>query len=97
MLIQMNYAADIAAAAQTAGTQVIPLMTVAITEASSNRQWQASPVPVPSIFGSGERPWFLPVPRLIPANTTVSVSVANYDAAATYNLRLSFIGYRLYA
>lgn len=98
MLVAQMYQCDAAAAAKTAGTYPIPNATVQIQDQSSNRNWQNAAVPVPSIFGvDAGRPFYLPQPRLIPANTTVLVTVANYDAAQTFSLRLSFIGYRFYS
>ncbi len=98
MLVQQNYfASPNPILISTQATQIIPSCTVQITEQSSNRQWQSAAVPVTSIFGTGQNPWFLPQPRLIPANTTVSVTVANQDTVDDLNLTLSFIGFRLYA
>ncbi len=98
MLVQQNYqCAPYAVTVMTEATRLIPNVTVSITEQSSNRNWQSAAVPVSSIFGTGENPWFLPQPRLIPANTTVSMTVNNFDGAQAYNLILSFIGFRLYA
>lgn len=88
------YFADIAAAAQTDSTRVIPLVTVLITDNGSDRQLMRSAVPVPSIFGTGEIPFILPAPHRFMASSTFSVAVTNFDAAATYNLRLQFIGYK---
>jgi len=98
MLVQMNYVATpYPVTVMTQATRLIPNINVQITEQSSNRNWQSAAVPVSSIFGTGENPWFLPQPRLIPANTTVSMSIANFDTAQAYNLYLSFIGFRLYS
>jgi hypothetical protein len=98
MLISGTYRADIAAAAQTATTRVSPNATVLIQDQSSNRNWMNVAVPVTSIFGQeGGLPYFWPQPRLIPANTNVQISLTNYEAANTNNIRLSFHGYRLYS
>lgn len=96
VLQKLAYFADIAAAAQTANTRVIPLMTTVITDTGSGRQLMSAAVPVVSLFGTGELPFILPTPRLFQARSNVSVTVANFDAAATYNLKLSFIGYKQY-
>lgn len=90
------YIADIAAAGETDSSRVIPLMTCIIQDTSSGRQLSSTPVPIPSQFGTGELPFVLPSPRFFRANTQITVSVTNYDAANAYNLRLSFIGTKFY-
>lgn len=98
MLVQQNYScAPYPVTVMTQATRIIPNVNVAIQEASSNRNWQSAAVPVASIFGTGENPWFLPQPRLIPANTTVNLLVTSIESAQVMNLYLSFIGFRLYA
>jgi len=98
MLVEQNYVATpYPVTVMTEATRLIPNMQVQITEQASNRNWQSAAVPVSSIFGTGENPWFLPQPRLIPANTVVSITVNNFDTAQAYNLYLSFIGFRLYS
>jgi hypothetical protein len=98
MLVAGTYRADVAGAAQASGALITPNALVFISDQSSNRNWMQLPVPVPSLFGqSGSLPYFWPQPRLIPANTNIQVSLSNYDAAITNNIRLQFHGYRLYA
>jgi hypothetical protein len=86
------YFADIAAAAQTSSTLIVPLATVLIQDTGSGRNLMSSAVPIPSLFGSGGLPMILPRQRLFVARSQVQVTVTNYDAAVTYNIRLSFIG-----
>jgi len=90
------YYADIAAAAFNIGNQPVPNMTLTITDTSSGRQLMSSAVPVPSIFGLGREPFILPTPRWFRANTQVTLLVANFDAADTYDLRLSLIGTKFF-
>lgn len=90
------YFADIAVGAQTQSTQVIPLATVLITDQGSGRQLMSLAVPIYNIFGSGQIPFILPVPKLFAAKSTVAVTVANFSAATTYNIRLSFIGVKVF-
>jgi len=96
LLQKLTYAADIAAAAFTDSTRPIPECTIIITDTGSGRQLSESAVPIPAFFGTGELPFILPTPRLFLARSTISLVVTNFDAAVTYNLRLSFIGYKLY-
>lgn len=88
--------ADIAGAPQTFTGIVIPLITASIVDQGSGQTFMATPVPVPSVFGLGMLPFILPVPRTFKGRSAVSVTVANFSAATTYNLRLTFGGQRLY-
>ena len=97
MLISQTYQSDLAGAVVLSSTRQSPNWVITIQDQSSNRNWMNSPVPIPSIFGTGSLPYFLPQPRLIPANTNVQMTVTNYDAAAVVNTRLTFQGYRLYS
>jgi hypothetical protein len=90
------YFADIAAAGQEDATRVIPLATILITDQGSGRQLMNLAVPIPSIFGTGQIPFILPVPKIFASKSTVAVTVVNFDAAQDYNLRLSFIGVKVF-
>jgi len=93
---KLTYQADIAAATQTDSNRVIPNATIVITDTGSGRQLMESAVPITSLFGTGELPFILPTPRMFLARSTIALVVANFDAAVDYNIRLSFIGYKLY-
>ncbi|MES9901027.1 MAG: hypothetical protein ABW148_18675 [Sedimenticola sp.] len=93
---KLTYFADIAAAAQLDGTRIIPLVTIQITDSGSGRNLMEAPVALSNIFGTGELPFILPQPKLFLARSTISISVTNFDAAVTYNLRLSLIGYKVF-
>lgn len=95
-LQKMAYFADIAAAAQTDSTRVIPLVTMLVTDTGAGRQLMQAAVPIPSLMGTGQIPFILPAPRLFRANSTAQVQVTNFSAATTYNLRLSFIGQKAF-
>lgn len=86
------YFADIAAAGQDDSGRIIPLMSLLITDTGSGRQLMNTAVPISSLFGTGQLPFVLPRQRAFRSNTTVTVTVNNFDAANTYNLRLSLIG-----
>lgn len=96
ILQKLAYQADIAAAAQTDSTRVLPLVTVLLTDTGSGRQLMNNPIPVPSFFGTGELPFILPNPRLFARNTVINIAFTNFSAATAYNLRLAFIGYKVY-
>ncbi|MDE2019680.1 MAG: hypothetical protein KGJ13_05045 [Patescibacteria group bacterium] len=88
--------ADIAGAAQTDSGRVIPLVTVNIVDTGSGRNLMSSAVPWGAYIGSGTLPFILPVPRIFKARTNIAVTMTNYSAATTYNLRLSFIGSKIF-
>lgn len=90
------YMADLAAALQTDDSRVIPLISCAIMDSSSGRQLSSGNVPVNSIFGYGSLPFLLPTPRFFRAQTQVNVSLLNFSASNTYNIKLSFIGTKFF-
>ena len=72
------------------------MMTVQIKDTGSGRDIIETAAPVMNIFGSGRLPFILPTPKLFLARSTIAITVENFDAAVTYNLRLSFIGYKVF-
>lgn len=94
--IKSTHESNIANAIQTDSSRVIPLVTVNITDTGSGRQLMSAPVPIENIYGTGPLPFLLPVPRIFRARSTIAVTVSNFTAATTYNIRLSFIGTKLF-
>lgn len=92
LLSKLACTADIAAAAQTDSTRVIPLVSILITDTGSGRNLMNQAVPIPAMFGQGDLPFILPRQRIFVARSVVTVTLTNYDAASTYNVKLSFIG-----
>ena len=90
------YVCDIADAAYEIGTQPVPNVAVSILDTGSGRNLMSNSVPVPNIFGLGREPFTLQNPRWFRANTAFKVTVNNYDASVSYNLRLSFIGTKFF-
>jgi hypothetical protein len=93
---KLAFFADIAAAGQMASTLIIPLCTILITDTGSGRQLMDQALPIASMFGTGQLPFVLKQPKIFQARTNISVQVVNFDAANTYNVRLSFIGSKLF-
>lgn len=87
--------ADIAAAAQTDSTRVIPLVTV-LFRLSGGNDWMPNPIPLSLLTGDGRLPFILPETIIIPANSTLSAQLARFAAAVDYNIRLAFLGRKLY-
>lgn len=96
ILQKMTYEADIAAAAFTFTTRPIPLVTIQLTDSGSGRQMMQNAIPLSSFMGNGELPFIVPNPRKFLRNSTIQVAFTNFDAAVTYNIRLAFIGYKIY-
>jgi len=96
ILQKLTYEADIAGAAQTNNTRVIPNVLVQLTDTGSGRQLMQNPIPIPSFFGIGAIPFILPNPRLFMRNSTIQVAFSSFEAAITPSIRLAFIGYKIY-
>lgn len=68
--------------------------TILLTSSDSNKAWMNVAIPVDSIRGTGQMPYVLQIPKLVKANTTVTVTVTNNIATAT-NVVLVLHGYKL--
>lgn len=95
-LQKMTMFADIAAADEEEATRVLPLVTIQIQDTGNGRSLFAIPMPVSALFGDGRIPFILPTTKVFNANASVTVAVANYNAATTYNLRFVFIGSKIF-
>jgi hypothetical protein len=80
----------------TAQQRIIPRVGLQIIDTGSGRQLMQEPIPIPSIFGTGELPFILPNPRLFMRNSTIQLTFTNFDAVNTYDIYLAFIGYKVY-
>jgi len=90
------YFVTIANAAFTANTRPIPNVAVQIVDSGSGRQLFQTAQPIPSVFGTGELPFLLPTPRWFKPNSQIQIQLTNFDAAVAYNVRLSFIGSKIF-
>lgn len=89
--------ADIADAAQTEESRVLPLVTVQITDTGTGRQLFAEAVSIPALFGDGRFPFILPTTKLLSPSSVLSFDFANYSAATPYsNLQLLLIGTKIF-
>lgn len=93
-----SLATDAAATtAPTEATNILPLVTILITDSGSNRQLMQNPVPIPLITGDGEWPHRLIHPRLWLRNSNIQLQILSYDPNVTYDtLYLNFEGFRIY-
>lgn len=91
------YFADLAGAAVTESTKIVPLATIQILDAGSGRNLFSNPVPIASAFGTGELPLILPIPRRFKPFSQINFTFANFSNATTYtNIRLSLIGTKIF-
>jgi hypothetical protein len=95
--IKATLQCDIAAAAYLDSTRPIPLASLQITDGGTGRQLLFQAMPLETIFGSGALPFILPVPRIFRARSNISLSITNFSAATTYNIRLAFVGTKMFA
>lgn len=94
---KMEYFADLAGAAQTFNTLVVPLVSVVIVDTGSGRQLMNQPIPVSDIFGDGRLPFIIPTPKLFVKNSRINFDVFNFSAATTYtNLWLVLTGKKVF-
>jgi hypothetical protein len=88
--------ASIAGAGQTNDDRVIPLVDILITDGGSGRQLMNQPISVVDVFGTGQLPFILPIERIFKARSNITIQVSNFSAAETYDLRLDFIGTKIF-
>ena len=92
VLLGLNHRANVAAAAQTVTSKTAPLCRVLVTDSGSNEQFTAQAVDLENYSTNDAKVNILPFPRVISGRSTLTVQLANYDAAATYNVDLFFEG-----
>lgn len=92
-----SYWANTANAAVTSGTYVVPNCSVLLVDTGSGMQFSDVAVPIPAFFGNGQFPFVYPEPKIMAANSVLQGTFTNFDAAAGYNIRLAFNGYKIYA
>lgn len=92
LLSKLTMQADIADAAQTSSTRVVPLANIVINDTGSGRNLMDTAVPLSNLFGIGELPFILPRKRVIGSRSVVNITLTNTSAASQYNIRLSFVG-----
>jgi hypothetical protein len=96
-VFSIAYWADIAGAAQTDSSRVLPLVTVQFNDSGSQQNWFLKPVPLTAIAGDARLPSLLLQRRIIFGNSSMSVTYTNFSAATAYlNLRVVLVGRKLY-
>lgn len=97
-LTGISYFSDLAGAAQTDSTRVIPLLTLQITDTGSGRQLFSAATPLNNVAGYGGHTYRLIHPRFFARSTTIQLTATNYSAGTTYtNTFISLIGFKIFA
>ena len=94
--IKACFMADVAGAATTAGTRILPNWDVQIQQGGADKNLFSAAQPLTNVFGTGELPFVLPFPQKLVRNSELNVTCSTREAALTLNVRLSFIGWKDY-
>lgn len=94
--IKGAFMADIAGAAQTAATLVMPNVDVQIQLGGADKNMFASNTPLTSVFGTGQEPFVWSMPQRLYRSSALTITLASREAANTLNIRLSLIGWKDY-
>ena len=94
----LTYQADIAGAALTESTNLLPLVTLLLTDSGSGKALMNTPLLLPAFMGDGKRPYRFVRPRVFMANASIQFSFnAGFLAAGTaYNIQVILHGYKVY-
>lgn len=90
--LTLHHRANVAAALQNVSTKTAPLARILVVDSGSNEQFTNSAVDLENYSTNGNIINTLPYPRIISGRSTLTVTLTNYDAAATYNIDVFFEG-----
>lgn len=89
--------ADTANDGTTYSAQELPDVTVLITNNATGRNYSNNPVSLPSLAGTAQLPFILPMVTYWQAKATITIAVANVSDNKTYTrLQLQFHGIKAY-
>lgn len=92
-----NYYADLAGAALTDATRVIPAALLQMTDSGSAQPFFDAPQPISAMAGHDGLPLVLEAPYVFNASSSINAVFTGVSAAQTYTrLRVSLIGYRVF-
>lgn len=69
---------------------------VRIEDTGSGRIVSDQPLHIENWFGTAEQPKYWDMPKLYPANSTITLTLQNLDAANAYNVQLAFHGFKIF-
>jgi hypothetical protein len=79
-------------------TRTLPMVTVLLTDTGSGRNLMNIPLAIPSMFGTAELPFILPVPKRLFARATLAITLQNISTDIDYAyLQVSFTGKKIFS
>jgi len=94
--IKGAYMCDVAGAAQTDATRIVPNVDVQIQLGGADKFLVQGATPIPSVFGTGQEPFVWSFPQKLIRSSVVTFTLASREAAITLNIRLALIGWKDY-
>jgi len=73
-----------------------PDSTVQLSDTGSTSTWFDQAIPISNVFGTGQYPFMLPVPRLVIAGSAFTGTVTNTHSTNAQYYMLTFHGRKLY-
>lgn len=96
-LVKTTVFANVANDGTTDSSNVLPGVSVLITDTTSGRQLMNEAVPLPNVAGTARLPFIWPIVRLFTAKSTIKVDFFNFTDNTTYTvLELSFNGIKAF-
>lgn len=96
-LTKITYLVDLAGAALTTGTRIIPLVTLQLQDTGGDDLLFSNPLPLDCVGGNGGLPFILPAPKEFRPNAAIQGFFTNYSAAETYaNVYVALLGYKTF-
>ena len=94
--LRSTTSADLAGAAQTESSRVIPLVDVQLQDGGSDRDIFKTALRADDVAGIGQIPFVLPTPYLFVPNSTLNAELNNFSVVNYANFRFNLIGYRVF-
>lgn len=95
ILTRINYRANIANAAQTVSTLVVPQLLMQLTDSGSDELFANQALDInafASLSSSANKDEDEMYPRVISGRSTLTISLQNTEAANTYNVEVTLLG-----
>lgn len=71
-------------------------VTVVIEDDGSGRRFMNQAALWDDIIGTAQRPGILPYPKLVPRSSTITITLANRDAANAFDVFVSLVGFKIF-